>query len=230
MGLAENYLKVTRDVSEIAAKHGRDDSEIKVIAVSKTFPAEIAQQAIDSGISLLGENKIQEAAGKSQQLHGHYSLHMIGQVQSNKAKEAVALFDVIHSISKLKTATKLNTEAAKINKVQNILIQVNASGESSKSGIPPIDVVPLYESISQLQNINVLGLMTMAPFTKDTAAIHKTFKITREALQNLNSHFSVNLKELSMGMSNDYHIAISEGATMIRIGSAIFGQRNYNSR
>jgi len=227
MGLIENYNRLEFEIKKIASAAGQSLDRIKIISVSKTFPVEIVQKAINEGIFLLGENKIQEAQRKIPLLKGDFSVHMIGHLQSNKAKEAVKLFDLIHSIDKVSTASKVNKEAAKIDKIQKILVQVNASGEESKNGLSPGDIFTFFEKISDFKNIKVLGLMNMAPFSSDETIIRGSFRTTKNLLDQVNSQFNLKLTELSMGMSSDYKIAIEEGSTMLRVGTAIFGKRTY---
>ena len=227
MNILENYNIIKDQVIEIAESAGRNPDDITIISVSKTFPGEVLQEAIDSGITILGENKIQEAKVKIPTLTGNFTIHMVGHLQSNKAKEAVKLFDLIHSIDKVNTAQKINTEAEKIGKIQKILIQINTSGEASKNGISPDETINFIRELTDLNNIEVIGLMTMAPYTSDEEIIRRTFRNTQELLEKINSELDLNIKELSMGMSSDYKIAIEEGSTMIRIGTAIFGQRDY---
>lgn len=227
MNISENYNKIKDEITDLCKKSGRNPDDIKIISVSKTFPASTVQTAIDSGIEIFGENKIQEASEKIPQLHGNFKFHMIGHLQSNKSKEAVRLFDLIHSIDKISTAQKVNNEAEMISKIQSILIQVNTAGEEQKSGSDPASIFDLFESILALKNIKILGLMAMAPYTDDKIIIGNCFSKARILLEQINDRFKLQLKELSMGMSSDYKIALAEGATMIRIGSAIFGYRNY---
>ena len=227
MTIIENYKRIQEIIFRTAESCSRNPDEIKIIAVTKNFSAEIMQDAIDSGISILGENRVQEAKSKIPDLKGEYSLHMIGHLQSNKAKDAVSLFNLIHSIDKEETAQKVNREAGRINKIQKILVQVNASGEDTKSGIEPANCLDIIKKITDMKSVEILGLMTMAPFTDDDNIIRKTFRKTRELLIDVNNRLNINLRELSMGMSSDYKIAIEEGATMVRIGTAIFGERTY---
>lgn len=226
MSIRENYNKIAYEINDIIQSTGKTQP-VRIIAVSKNFSAETVQEAIDSGITLLGENRIQEARNKIPLLRGDFTFHMIGHLQSNKAKEAVQFFDVIHSIDKITTAQKINSEAEKLDTVQKVLVQVNVSGEESKSGITPVDAPGLIQELIVLKNIQVLGLMTMAPFTDNKNIIRNVFKKTRELLGELNNSLGLSLKELSMGMSSDYAIAVEEGATMVRIGTAIFGERYY---
>lgn len=227
MSIIDNYKKIKEEIEKIAVSSGRKGEDVQIVAVTKTFPAETLQEAIDSGIVLIGENKVQEAGRKIKEIRGDYSLHLVGHLQSNKAKEAVALFDVIHSIDKLSTAEKVNKEAGRINKVQKILVQVNTSGEETKSGTLPGGALSLCDGISKLENIELLGLMTIGPFTDDEERISKAFRQLKNLLMEINAALKTDLRELSMGMTSDYKIAVREGATLVRIGSAIFGQRDY---
>jgi len=223
--IKENIAKIIKNANSVDIKKQPD--EVKIIAVSKRFPADIVQKALDSGITILGENKIQEAKNKFPLLHGKFEAHMIGHLQSNKAKEAVQLFDLIHSIDKISTAQKLSDEAAKINKIQKILIQINVSGEETKSGIKPEEAIPFIKELMMMKNLSPTGIMTMAPNTQNKTLIKNIFRKTAQLLKDIQKA-GFNLKELSMGMSSDYKIAVEEGATMIRIGTAIFGQRDYS--
>jgi len=200
---------------------------VRIIAISKTFPYEAVQNAIDAGIFLFGENKVQEAKNKIPNLTGNFVFHMVGHLQSNKAKDAVALFDLIHSIDSQSTAERINAEAQKIDKVQKILIQVNAIGEITKSGTEPDEAIRLAEKCLAMKNIELLGFMNIGPLSDDTALIRKSFIKTREILERTNNLLKTSMRELSMGMSGDFEIAIEEGATMVRVGSLIFGERNY---
>lgn len=225
MSIIENYNRILNEIHEIAASRGRNPDEINLIAVSKTFDGSVVQGAIDAGIRLFGENKIQEARAKIPGLKGDFVFHMIGHLQSNKAKDAVGMFDMIHSIDSINTAEKVNIEAAGMGKKQKVLIQVNASGEHSKSGVSPASAIELAQQIIGLSSLDLKGLMTMAPFTEDTELIRGAFRKTREMLERINSALGLDLRELSMGMSSDYRIAVEEGATLVRIGTAIFGHR-----
>lgn len=225
MSIIDNYNHIKAKIQSIANDVGRDPATITLIAVSKTFPPHIIQEAIDNGITLFGENRVQEAKAKIPQLKGNFTIHLVGHLQSNKAKDAVKLFDCIHSIDKLSTAIEVDREAKKINKIQNILIEVNTSGEPSKFGVEPENAIELCRPILDLQNIKCLGLMTIGPLTEDRNRIREAFKQLRLLKEEINATLNVSLHELSMGMSGDFDIAIEEGATMVRIGTAIFGQR-----
>ncbi|HOP64092.1 MAG TPA: YggS family pyridoxal phosphate-dependent enzyme [Spirochaetota bacterium] len=227
MTIIDNYRRIENEIRERAIKTGRDPEEIKIISVSKTFPYSDIQEAIDSGITLFGENKVQEANEKIPRLKGDFTFHMIGHLQTNKAKDAVRLFDLIHSVDKAETALKINNEALKNGKIQRVLIQIKTSDESTKSGILPENAVELAENILGLENIKLEGIMSIGPLTDDKNLTRKSFIETADTLTEINRSLSLDLKELSMGMSGDYLIAVEEGATMIRIGTAIFGKRSY---
>lgn len=228
MNIYENFINIKKEIESTALKAGRNPSEIEVIAVSKTFPASVIQEAIDSGIILFGENKLQEALSKIPELNGDFVFHFVGHLQSNKARDAVKYFNLIHSIDKLSTAQKVNKEAEKIDKFQKILVQVNTSGEETKSGIQPSMALNLCKDIMELKNIFLQGLMTVGPLTDNTDRIRSSFKLLKDLLQEINLKLGTNLTELSMGMSSDFPIAVEEGATMLRIGSIIFGKRSYS--
>ena len=227
MGICENYNAIREDVDRAALACGRTPESVKVIAVSKTFPASDINEAIACGIREFGESKIQEVKDKMPLLSGDFSLHLIGHLQSNKAKEAVKFFDLIHSIDKESTARKVDLEAAAAGKIQRILLQVNTSGEESKSGCAPEDAVELCRKISQLQNIRVEGLMTIGRAADTVDSVKQSFSLLRNLRGMMRDSTGLALDELSMGMSGDYKTAIEEGATMLRIGSAIFGYRTY---
>ncbi|HNX23872.1 MAG TPA: YggS family pyridoxal phosphate-dependent enzyme [Spirochaetota bacterium] len=227
MTIIDNYNKIKDTINETALKCGRNPDMIKIISVSKTFDMLTIQEAIDSGIRIFGENRIQEANEKFPQLKGNFELHMIGHLQSNKAREAVSLFEVIHSIDKVSTALKLDSEAEKKGKIQRVLIQLKTTDEVTKSGAGQSEIFSIAESISGMKNLKLEGLMSIGPNTADKNLIRKSFIETAETLDIINSRLNLSLKELSMGMSGDYTIAIEEGATIVRIGSAIFGNRDY---
>jgi len=212
----------------MAKDSGRDAESVRLVAVTKTIPADRVREAIEAGVTILGENYVQEARAKFNDLVAYpVSWHFIGHLQSNKAKYAVRLFDLIHSVDSFKLARELDKQAGKINKIQNILIQVNIGEDSSKSGGSAQDTPKLIEDISALENLAVKGLMTMPPFFNSPEKVRPYFK----ALADLRNHLqqtslpNVALHELSMGMTGDFEAAIEEGATLVRIGTAIFGER-----
>lgn len=207
---------------------GRDPETIRLVAVSKTIEANMVRKAIEAGVTLLGENYVQEARAKFNALAAYpVSWHFIGHLQSNKAKYAVRLFDLIHSVDTLKLARELNKHAKKIDKIQDILIQVNMGEEPSKSGVYVKDVHNLIKDISLLENLSVKGLMTMPPFFNDPEKVLPYFSALRDLSDQIKKEAltDIAMDELSMGMTGDFEAAIEEGATLVRIGTAIFGKR-----
>ena len=226
--MKQKLKNIKKRIEKAAASCGRNSESICLIAVSKTVPENKVKDAIEAGVTHLGENYVQEARKKIENLSGYpVSWHFIGHLQSNKAKYAVKLFDLIHSVDTFKLARELNKQAAKINKIQKILIQVNTSKELSKSGVFEKDAYQLLEKISGLENISVKGLMTMPPFFDNPEKARPYFSALRNLRDLLDSKkpANVSLKELSMGMTGDFEAAIEEGATFVRIGTAIFGKR-----
>ncbi len=223
--ILDNYSALVKEVASAAESCGRDPGSIRILAVSKTVAASTIQEAIDLGIRLFGENRVQEAGSKISELRGDFSFHLVGHLQSNKAGDAVRLFDVIHSIDKAGTAEKVEREAERAGKKQKILIQVNTSGEDTKSGVSPDKAIDLCTAAVQMRHLELLGLMTIGPFTDDTMRVRVAFAALRKLLEECNSRLGLEMRELSMGMSSDYRIAIEEGATMLRIGTALFGSR-----
>ena len=207
---------------------GRDPETIRLVAVSKTVPTNRVRQAIEAGATILGENYVQEARTKFNDLATYpVSWHFIGHLQSNKAKYAVRLFDLIHSVDTLKLARELDKQSHKINKIQEVLIQVNISEEASKSGVNVKDTYNLLKNISLLENLSVKGLMTMPPYFNAPEKVRPYFAALRGLRDRLDQQglLNMSLSELSMGMTGDFEVAIQEGATLVRIGTAIFGKR-----
>ncbi len=218
---------VKKRIEKAARASGKAPDTIRLVAVSKTMPANRVKEAIKAGVTILGENYVQEARTKFNEITEYsVSWHFIGRLQSNKAKYAVRLFDLIHSVDRLKLAVELNKQAKKINKIQNILIQVNMSGEISKSGAYPEDVYSLIEDINTLENLSIKGLMTMPLFFNDPEKVRPYFSALRNLRDQIEESLpDLTLEELSMGMTGDFEVAIAEGATLVRIGTAIFGER-----
>lgn len=216
-------------INETAHLCGRNPENIRIVGVGKTMPFSKIKQAIDAGIAIIGENYIQEARRKFDELSSYsISWHFIGHLQTNKAKYAVRMFDLIHTVDSLKLAKELNKQAKKIDKIQQILIQVNLSMELAKSGVFEKDAVNLTKDISCLENLKIKGLMTMPPFFNNPDEARPYFAKARNLCNLINKQAmpNVDMNELSMGMSGDFEVAIEEGATLIRIGTAIFGKRN----
>ena len=230
--MKERIKEILNRINKAAASCGRNSEKIRLVAVTKTVPAGKIREAVASGISVIGESYIQEAKNKYDLLSGaHASWHFIGHLQKNKAKYAVKMFDLIHSVDSVKLAEELDIQAKKINKVQNILIQVNIGREETKSGTNEEDIPDFIKEASRFQNISVKGLMVIPPFFDDPEIVRPYFSSLRR-LQGkiLNSIASnaiqgVSMNELSMGMSGDFEVAIEEGSTLVRIGTAIFGER-----
>ena len=224
--IAENIKHLNERIAAKCLEFKRNPEEIRLIAVSKFFGIDAINETRRLGIADFGENKAQELRDKYEILDDKVTWHFIGTLQRNKVKYAVRAASYIHSVDSQILADEVNKEARKLNKAQNILLEVNTSSEESKSGLTEKEeVINLVKHCSSLQNIKLIGLMTMAPFTDDTKIIRKSFADLRNLKDEINQ-IGFDLKELSMGMTNDFEIAIEEGATMLRIGSAIFGQRN----
>ena len=227
--MKDRLERVHERIKKAAADCNRPVDAIRLIAVSKTVPAEIVKEAIEAGVTDLGENYIQEAREKVNTLAAlPVNWHYIGHLQSNKAKYAVRLFDLIHSVDSLKLVRELDKYARKNDKIQSILVQVNVAKEESKSGVYVENTIELLKNISQLANISVKGLMTMPPYFNAPEKVRPFFAALRELRDRVRSLGIPNIAmdELSMGMTGDFEAAIQEGATMVRIGTAIFGERH----
>ncbi|MEG1641761.1 MAG: YggS family pyridoxal phosphate-dependent enzyme [Synergistaceae bacterium] len=229
--IKENIKQIRKHITEIAKKSGRDPEEIKLMGVSKYHPIEKMILA-SSEVNLLGENKIQEASEKREKWpkENKTPWHLIGHLQRNKARKALEIFDLIESVDSLELAQTLNRILKETNRTQYpIYIEVNTSGEENKSGIPPQEMEGLAEYIlEKCPLLKIQGLMTIGPNSDDTEKIRKSFSDLREMKKELEKKHDIKIPELSMGMSGDYPIAIEEGSTLIRVGTAIFGQREYN--
>jgi len=214
--IEQNLNNVKERITKSALKVYRHPENIKLVAVTKTFPVNVINRAIDLGINSIGETKVQEAKKKFEQIGRKVEWHMVGHLQSNKAKDAVEIFDIIHSIDRMKIAKKVNDKCLELNKKMPILVEVNLTED--KFGVKPEETVEFVNEIKKLEGIKVEGLMTIAPYVEPEETRPYFKKLKELALK-------YNLKELSMGMSNDFEVAIEEGATMVRIGTAIFGER-----
>lgn len=208
-----------------ALRVGRSPEEIKLIAVSKSVSIDKILEAADLGLRFFGENRVQEAKEKIEKIRDfNIEWHMIGHLQTNKAKDAVKLFSMIQSVDSERVAKAIDREAQKIGKVQRVLIQVKLSDEESKYGVEEKELTKLLEVCQNLKNITVEGLMTIPPYFENPEGVRPYFRKLREIRDSLLPRYPY-LKELSMGMSHDFEVAIEEGATMVRIGTALFGQR-----
>lgn len=226
--IAENLKLLEEKIAQICDKIGRNRSEIKLIAVSKTQSKEAIEEALYAGINNLGENKAQELRDKSELITGDFDWHFIGHLQSNKVKYVIKSAEFIHSVDSIKLADEINKKAESINKIQKILLEINTSKEASKFGLTDEkEIFSTAEFCELAKNLNLVGLMTMAPYTNDISIVRNSFITLKSVKEKLNSS-GYQISELSMGMTNDFEIAIEQGATMLRIGTAIFGQRNLN--
>lgn len=215
-------------INKAAVSSGRNPETVRLVAVSKTIPTKTVEEAIQAGADILGENYIQEARAKFNDLSSYpVSWHFIGHLQTNKAKYAVRIFDLIHSVDSLKLAMELDKQAKKTGKIQHILIQVNLADESSKSGVSINHTLNLVKQISVLKNLAIKGLMTMPPFFNAPEKVRPFFKQLRSLRDQISKEtiHNVAMDELSMGMTGDFEVAIQEGSTLVRIGTAIFGER-----
>lgn len=227
MSIAENLRMVKERIEAAAARAKRGAGSVRLVVVTKTVPPGRIREAVAAGAEILGENRVQEAKEKIEALGRIASWHLIGTLQKNKAKYAVRLFDIIHSVDSLGLAQELNRQAEKTGKVQDILIEVNIAGEKSKSGIDPEGAAYLVREAAGLKYLRIRGLMTVPPYSPDPEDSRPYFKRLRELAATIESEKipGTSMSELSMGMSNDFEVAVEEGATMVRIGTAIFGQR-----
>lgn len=218
--ISDNIKSVRERIARAAEKALRDPREIKLIVVTKEASPEAIHEAVEAGVNDIGENRVKDAFFKRELLDSHVlTWHMIGHLQSKKVRDAVGLFSLIHSVDSLKLAYAIDKEAKKLNKVQDVLIEVNTSGEASKFGIKPEALDRFLEDTRSLKNLNILGLMTMAPFVDDQEKARPFFRKLKELA------LGHKLKELSMGMTQDFESAVSEGATMVRVGSAVFKKK-----
>ena len=231
--IKERLERIRDRIRQTAAKCGRNPETVRLVAVSKTVPAEMVREAAEAGAGVFGENYVQEAREKIAELIClPVSWHFIGGLQSNKAKYVVKLFDLVHSADSYKLIAEIDKRARKIEKIQDILILVDLAGETQKSGVPPEELPGLLREAGKLENVAVKGLMTMPPFFDDPEKSRPFFRKLRELRDRFEEEIredpdmgNISLKELSMGMTGDFEAAIEEGATLVRIGTAIFGSR-----
>ncbi len=230
--IRENLKEVNENINKALMESKRESMSAKLIAVTKTHSADMINAAIDSGVCDIGENRVQEILEKYDHVKP-VKWHLIGHLQKNKVKYIIDKVELIHSVDSFDLAKEIDKQAKKISKIQNVLIEVNVSGEESKFGILPKDCEALCEAISrEFENVKILGLMTVAPFTDDEKLLEDVFLGLKNLAKEIESKNikNVQMKELSMGMTNDYQLAISCGATMVRVGTAIFGKRDYTNQ
>ena len=220
--VAERLALIRERVARAAERAGRSPAEVTIVAVSKSFPAQVIEEAAAAGITHIGENRVQEAAAKVSSLrHLPVTWHMIGHLQSNKAKTALELFDIIQTVDSLRLAEALSRRAER---AIPVLLEVNVAGEASKFGLSPQEVLQTAEAVARLPHLDMRGLMTMAPLVSDPEEVRPVFRELRRLRD------ALGLAELSMGMTDDFEVAIEEGATLVRIGRAIFGERLHPER
>lgn len=226
--IAENLSILREKIERSCKKAGRNPADLKLIAVSKYFGLDAILEANALGLNDFGENRAQELTLKFEKLGNSVTWHFIGTLQKNKVKYVVSSAEFIHSVDSMELLEEIDSRAQKLDKVQKILLEVKTSEEEAKAGITTEEeTLKLVSRGAELKNIKLIGLMTMAPLTDDETIIRKSFKDLRNLKDRINNK-GYNLTELSMGMTSDFEIAIEEGATMIRIGSAIFGERDYS--
>ena len=220
-------MRVRERIARAAERAGRSADDITLIAVSKTFDSATVQQAVDAGARDLGENRVQEAIAKVGVVQGEARWHLIGHLQSNKARQAVEAFDVIHTIDSNQLADRLDRIAGDVGRRPSVLVQVDLAHEPTKSGVDESELPAIVEALESASHLEFRGLMTLPPFFDSPEQTRPYFRKLREILEGLNRNRSAEkrLTELSMGMTNDFEVAIEEGATMVRVGTAIFGVR-----
>ena len=224
--IAENLAQIRQKIDAACERSDRTPEEVQLVAVGKKFTAEVIKEAADCGLSLFGENRVQEAKAKIPDCPGHLRWHFIGNLQTNKCKDAVALFDILHAVDSLHLAEELNKRCEQAAKVMPILLEVNVSGEGSKHGFTPEQAIAATQAFFDFPKLELHGLMTMAPFSRQAESARPYFQKLREVKRSCEDKLGAPLPELSMGMSGDYEIAIEEGATLIRLGTTLFGPRS----
>jgi pyridoxal phosphate enzyme (YggS family) len=227
MTIARNLENICTRIDAAARRAGREPSSVRLVAVSKTQPAEAVSEAARAGQPLFGENYVQEFAAKAAAVTESVEWHFIGHLQSNKVRQLAGLVTMVHSVDRLSLARELDCQWAKLDRCCDVLIQVNVGGEASKSGTSLDEAVSLVRQIAALPHLRIRGLMTMPPFFDDPDGARPYFRQLRQIAEEIRMLGvpGVEMKELSMGMSGDFEVAIEEGATLVRVGSAIFGER-----
>ncbi|MEY2408397.1 MAG: dependent protein [Verrucomicrobiota bacterium] len=225
MTVAENLGEIRRRIETACARVGRDPASITLLGASKGMPPETVRQAADAGVTLFGENKVQEARAKIPGCPSRLRWHLIGRLQSNKCRDAVALFEMIQSVDSLSLAAEIHKWAEKQARTILVLLEVNVAGESSKTGFQPDELLKTIAAINAFPRLEVHGLMTIGPWTADPEKARPVFRKLRELRRQCDEIVGAPLPHLSMGMSGDFEIAIEEGATIIRLGTALFGPR-----
>ncbi len=230
--IVDNLKEVNEKIAQACERSGRNRDEVTLISVSKTKPVSMLMEAYDAGVRIFGENKVQELVEKYEQMPKDIHWHMIGHLQRNKVKYIIDKVDLIHSVDTLQLAEEISKQAVKHNVTANILIEINIGDEESKFGIKPDDVFKFVDDVYKMPNVSVKGLMCVAPYTENSEENRKFFKKMYELCVDIKERMGDNneVNILSMGMTGDYQVAIEEGATMIRVGTGIFGERDYSKK
>lgn len=224
--IAENLEQVREQIAQAAARAGRSPAEVELVAISKTHDSEKVREAIEAGQNLFGESRVQEARVKIPELSSKIRWHFVGHLQKNKIRHALPLFEMIHSVDSLALAQEMNRIAEEEGLHPRVLLEVNVAGEGSKFGFNSEKLREEMESLLALPRLSILGLMTIPPIAEEPEASRKYFATLRELRDHLQAEFHVDLSQLSMGMTQDFGIAVEEGATLVRVGTAIFGERS----
>ena len=227
--IKENFIETQEKINKALARAKRDEGGTRLITVTKTVDTKRIKEAIDAGAKILGENRVQEILEKYDELSPLAEFHLIGHLQKNKVKYIIGKVSLIHSVESLELVKEIDKRAKQAELTQRILIEVNVSGEESKFGLKPDEVLDFVKSASEYKNVKIEGLMTVAPFDADENELRGIFKGLKKLADTVRESNieNVSMDELSMGMTNDFELAIEEGATMVRVGTGIFGERNY---
>lgn len=223
--LAANLEQVRDEIAAAAHKSGRSAGEVELVAVSKTHAADVVRKLVDAGQTLFGESRVQEAKVKVPLLPSHLRWHFIGHLQKNKVRHALPIFELLHSIDSLELAEQVDRIAAEEGLFPRVLVEINVSGEGSKHGLKVAEVTKILERMLELPRLSVEGLMTIAPLSPEAEESRPHFRRLRELRDRLEQELGVKLPQLSMGMSNDFLVATEEGATLVRVGTKLFGAR-----
>jgi pyridoxal phosphate enzyme (YggS family) len=224
--ILDNLERVREQIAQAAAKAGRDVKDVELVAIAKTHPAEKVREAVEAGQTLFGENRVQEARAKIPELSSNIRWHFVGHLQKNKVRQALPLFEMIHSVDSLTLAQDINRIAEEEGLYPWVLLEVNVAGEGSKFGFAPDDLREQMEALLALPRLSIEGLMCIPPLAVESEDSQKFFVQVRELRDSLEKEFNMKLPQLSMGMTQDFPIGIQEGATLVRVGTAIFGERS----
>lgn len=224
--ILDNLEHVREQIAQAAAKAGRDVKDVELVAIAKTHPAEKVREAVEAGQTLFGESRVQEARAKISELSSNIRWHFVGHLQKNKARQALPLFEMIHSVDSLALAQDINRIAEEEGLYPRVLLEVNVAGEGSKFGFGPANLREQIEALLALPRLSIEGLMCIPPLAVESEDSRKFFVQVRELRDSLEKEFNIKLPQLSMGMTQDFPIGIQEGATLVRVGTAIFGERS----